>query len=66
VKLPIYAAANIAEYIVINLQKNVVLIHSLPEGDRYKEVVTLGSADTLLLKTADGQQISVSVSELLS
>jgi Uma2 family endonuclease len=65
VKLPIYALAGILEYIVIDLQDNVVLVHRGPEEDHYADVTELGPGDTLSLSTAGHQTIDVAISTLL-
>jgi Uma2 family endonuclease len=38
IKLPVYAAAGIAEYWIADLEKEVILIHRDPVGDSYRSV----------------------------
>ena len=38
VKLPVYAAAGIAEYWIADLEQEVIIIHREPEGGRYKTI----------------------------
>jgi Uma2 family endonuclease len=65
VKLPIYAQAGIQEYIVVDLQNNVILIHRRPEGEHYAEVIKLRSGDVLELSAGGSNHVDVSVSALL-
>lgn len=65
VKLPIYAQAMIPEYIVVNLQDNVVLVHRRPEGTEYLEISRLHRGDTLVLSTGDSNHVKASVSALM-
>jgi Uma2 family endonuclease len=65
VKLPIYAQAMIPEYIVVNLNDNVVLVHRRPEGDEYLEIVHLRSGEVLVLSAGGSNRVEVPVSLLL-
>jgi Uma2 family endonuclease len=65
VKLPIYAQAMIPEYIVVNLQDDVVLVHRRPQGAEYLEITHLHRGDTLSLSAGDSNTVEVSVTSLL-
>jgi Uma2 family endonuclease len=65
VKLPIYAQAGIPEYIVVDLQNDVILIHRKPEGDRYTVVLQLKRGDVLALSAGGSNCVEVPVSLLL-
>jgi len=65
VKLPIYALAMIPEYIVVDLQNNVILIHRRPEAEHYAEVIKLRSGDILELSAGGSNHVAVTVSSLL-
>lgn len=41
VKLPFYAEAGISEYWIVDLQKQVILVHRQPEGSKYLSVETV-------------------------
>jgi Uma2 family endonuclease len=46
-KAAVYASAGIAEYWIVNLGARTIEVYARPEGDRYAEVRTLRSGDTL-------------------
>jgi len=49
VKLPLYARARIPQVWLIDLQKNVVEIHSKPKSGRYQKNVSLKRGDGLVI-----------------
>lgn len=46
-KAAVYASAGIAEYWIVNLGARTVEVYSSPEGDRYAEVRTLRTGETV-------------------
>ena len=55
-KLAIYAAAGIAQYLLINLQNNTVEVYSQPDTihERYQAMRTLARGEKLSLRLPDG------------
>jgi Uma2 family endonuclease len=64
-KLPIYAAAGVPQYIIINLFQNVLEVHSDPDRaqEEYRTKVTLQRGGTVSLLMPDGT-LEVAVSDL--
>jgi len=46
-KLPLYAGAGIREVWLVDLNRNVVLVHRSPKGRRYQDVRTASQGETL-------------------
>lgn len=47
VKLPVYAASGIAEYWVIDINREVLIVHRSPEGSYYSDVRELRTGDAI-------------------
>lgn len=62
-KAAVYASAGIAEYWIVNLGARSVEAYSSPEGDRYAEVRTLRTGDTLRPRALP--DVSIAVAEIL-
>ena len=54
VKLPLYAAAGIPEYWIVNLQERVVEAYSQPDGNGYAEEAMHQGGDQVALSAAPG------------
>jgi Uma2 family endonuclease len=65
-KLPIYAAAGIPQYIIINLQNRTLEVHTDPDSQsqEYRTKVTLAAGQTVSLTLPSGS-LAIQVSELL-
>lgn len=61
-KLPLYAAAGVPEYWVVDLHREVVHVHRSPVDGGHRQVSTAGRGDRL---TAPGTDLTVDVNELL-
>jgi Uma2 family endonuclease len=59
VKAPLYAAAGVAEYWIVNLVEGVVEVHRDPRGDRYAAASRHGRSEALALPTFAGLTIVV-------
>lgn len=64
-KLRVYAAAGIAEYIVVDLIDNVVLVHHQPVGSRYDRIIRLIAGDTLHISAGGANVVTIDVARLL-
>jgi Uma2 family endonuclease len=62
-KAAVYASAGIAEYWIVNLGARTVEAYSSPEGDRYAEVRTLRTGDTL--RPLALPDVAIAVAEIL-
>lgn len=62
VKLPLYAASNIPEYWIVNLEKKEIEVHKNPDGSIYKLRELMQTGDTIHFKTFD---LKIKVSNLL-
>ena len=63
VKAALYAAAGVDEYWIVNVAARTVELHVSPEGDRYAEVRTLRTGETLRpLRLGD---VTITVAEIL-
>jgi Uma2 family endonuclease len=49
VKLPLYAAAGIPAYCMVNLKDNTIALHTIPEGEHYKKRELFAAEDRLPL-----------------
>lgn len=67
IKLPLYARAGIAQYIIVNLVRQCIEVYERPtaSGDDYEAVTVLRRGDRLALRTADGAPLDVDVARLL-
>jgi Uma2 family endonuclease len=61
-KLPLYGAAGVPEYWIVDLRREVVHVHRAPVGDGYREVSTAMRGDRLAVP---GTDLAVDVGELL-
>lgn len=63
-KLRIYAAAGIAQYVVIDLTRDQVILHENPDSKEtaYKQVTTLLADDDLPLILRDNRRLTIAVS----
>lgn len=61
-KLPLYGAAGVPEYWIVDLQREVVHVHRVPAGEGYREVSTAMRGDLLTVPETD---LTVDVGELL-
>lgn len=61
-KIPLYGAAGIPEYWIVDLQRDVVHVHRQPVADGYRDVSTAVRGDVL---TVPGTDLTVDVTELL-
>lgn len=66
-KLRIYAAAAIPQYVVVDLHRAHVQLHEVPDPDhsRYEDVTTLASGDELPLLLPGGRRLQLAVSSFL-
>lgn len=62
-KAAVYAAAGIGEYWIVNLGARAVEIYSTPRGERYTEVRTLGTGETL--RPAALPDVAIAVDDIL-
>jgi Uma2 family endonuclease len=62
-KAAVYASAGIPEYWIVNLGARAVEVYVSPEGDRYAEVRTLRTGDTLRSQTLP--ELAIAVAEIL-
>jgi Uma2 family endonuclease len=60
-----YAEAGIAQYVVVNLVHNLVLVHSDPAGGAYPAPTTLRSGDLLRISAGGGRFVEIAVQQLL-
>ncbi len=60
VKMPLYAENGIPEYWIVNLQENVVEVHSNNNGSRYTQMVKYDRSSVIPLVEFPGMQIKVS------
>jgi Uma2 family endonuclease len=61
-KLPLYGAAGVPEYWIVDLHREVVHVHRSPAGDGFREVSTAARGDLL---TVPGTDLTVDVNALL-
>ena len=54
VKLPLYARARVQQVWLIDLQNNLVEIHSKPRGSRYQKIVSLNMGERLMIPELAG------------
>jgi len=59
VKLPIYATAGVREYWIIDLTRDVVIVHRDPQGDAYRTVTEHGRGEMVAAKALPDHAISV-------
>jgi Uma2 family endonuclease len=64
-KLRTYARARIPQYVVVDLMHDVVLVHTQPTPKGYPEPTKLRAGETLAIRTAKGQAVTVPVARLL-
>lgn len=66
-KLPIYAAAGIAQYIIVNLRNNTLEIHTDPDAasEQYRTKMTVDADGTAQLRLPDGSFYALSAREIL-
>jgi len=64
-KATVYASAGVAEYWIVNLGDRAVEVYSSPEGDRYAEVRTLRTGDTLRPQARALVDVAIAVAEIL-
>lgn len=66
-KLPIYAAAGIPQYVLINLNNNTVEVYTDPDpaAERYRGPTVLAPTDDLVLRLPDGGTFTLRASEVL-
>ena len=62
-KAAVYASAAIGEYWIVNLEARTVELYSSPRGERYAEVRTLGTGETL--RPAALPDVAIAVDEIL-
>jgi len=62
VKLPLYAAAGIPAYCMVNLKDNTIALHTTPEGGQYKKRELFTSEDRLPVVAL---RTEIEVSEML-
>jgi Uma2 family endonuclease len=65
VKLRMYARGKIAEYIVVNLLDNVVMVHRNPSRGKYPPPKELRFSDTLRISAGNGRFVAIAVATLL-
>lgn len=59
IKLRIYAAANVPEYWVVDVNGEQVFVHTTPEGDTYRDVEVVPRAGMLRPRAIPGVEIAV-------
>ena len=59
-KIPLYAAADIAEVWLLDVQAATVTVYREPEGNRYRVEETFRSGDTIPVAAFPGESIAVS------
>jgi len=64
-KLPIYASAGIAQYVIVNLVDRTVEVYSEPNRARYAAPAVLSTGQTFRLNLGGGEGLEVGVDELL-
>jgi Uma2 family endonuclease len=66
-KLPIYAAAGIAQYIIINLQNGTLEVFADPDpaSGQYRTKITATADATIELQLFDGQHVTIAAREVL-
>ena len=64
VKLPLYAAAGIAEVWIVNLVNNIVEVHQAPSDGSYQLVVVFGPGQTI--RSVAFQDLNLSVDSILN
>jgi len=66
-KLRIYAAAGIPQYVIVDLNRDLVELHERPDpqGQRYRQVETLGPGDELPLLLPNGERLKMAVAACL-
>jgi Uma2 family endonuclease len=64
-KLRVYAAAGIAEYIVVDLQNDIVIVHRQPQAETYTKIENLFRGDVLQLSAGGTNHVDIAVSVLL-
>lgn len=57
-KIPLYAAADIAEVWLVDVAARTVTVYREPEGNRYKREIVYRSGDTIPLSAFPGESIS--------
>ena len=62
-KAAVYAGAGVPEYWIINIGARTVEVHSSPDGDRYAEVRTLRTGETL--QPALLADVTIAIAEIL-
>ena len=65
-KLPIYAAAGMPQYVIINLANDTIEVYTDPDpaGEQYRTKTTLERGDTLALQLPEGV-LEVPVADVL-
>lgn len=66
-KLPIYAAAAIAQYVLVNLQNNTIEVHTDPDPatETYRSKATLERGQPLTLRLPGPDTMTIDAAELL-
>jgi hypothetical protein len=64
-KLRAYARAAISQYVVVDLQHDVVLVHTVPAASSYGTVAELRRGQQVAIAAAAGAVVNVSVDHLL-
>ena len=66
-KLPIYAAAGVPQYVIVNLQNGTLEVYTEPDpaGEQYRTRETIEKGGTIALSLPEGGTLDVAASELL-
>jgi Uma2 family endonuclease len=64
-KLRMYAEAGIAQYVVVDLVHDTVLVHQQPHGSVYQSITELRAGQTLHVLTGSGATVAIDVTRLL-
>ena len=67
VKLPIYAAADLSQYVLINLENNTIEVYTDPEpaAEQYRTKATLDRQQALALRLPQGGAFTLAAVEVL-
>lgn len=58
-KVPLYAACDVAEVWLVDVQARTVTVHRAPEGNRYTNVITYAPGQSIPLAAFPGEEIAV-------
>lgn len=58
-KVPLYAACDVAEVWLVDVQARTVTVHRAPEGNRYTNVITYTPGQSIPLAAFPGEEIAV-------